>query len=132
MTAFTYNNIGKLITRYLLPYVSPDGNGNRTVCNINTSNRRIIIKLNKNQDKVMWRALVTEMGNHVDTHCFGADVLPIKFTLEEYIVYTFLPEYLEQANMPIYAGITALTPGSVKVVILEFGNGIWFGNIMDK
>ena len=31
----------------------------------------------ENQDKVIWRALATEMDNHADTHFFGANFLPI-------------------------------------------------------
>ena len=33
----------------------------RAVFNINTCDRQIIIKLHKNQDKVIWRASATEM-----------------------------------------------------------------------
>ena len=38
------------------------------VFNINTDNCRIINKVHKNQYKVIWRASVTVMDNHADTH----------------------------------------------------------------
>ena len=39
----------------------------------------------------------------------------------------FLPEYAEQMNKPIFTGVTALAIDSGEVVILEFGQGLWFG-----
>ena len=44
----------------------------------------------------------------------------------------FLPEYVEQMNVPIFTGVNSLTLDSGEVVILEFGQGLWFGNMMDK
>ena len=44
----------------------------------------------------------------------------------------FLPEYTEQMNVPICTGVTAFKIDSVEVVILEFGQGLWFGNRMGK
>ena len=44
----------------------------------------------------------------------------------------FLPEYMEQTNVPICTGVTALKIYSGEVVILEFGQGLWFGNRMEK
>ena len=45
---------------------------------------------------------------------------------------TFLPEYTEQINVHICTGVTDLTLDSGEVVILEFGQGLWFGNRMEK
>ena len=42
----------------------------------------------------------------------------------------FLPEYVEQMNVPICTGVTDLTLDSGEVLILEFGQGLWFGNRM--
>ena len=47
-------------------------------------------------------------------------------------MYPLLPEYLEQMNVPICTGVTDLTLDSGEVVILEFGQGLWFGNMMEK
>ena len=44
----------------------------------------------------------------------------------------FLPEDAEQMNVPICTGVTALTLDSGGVVILYFGQGLWFGNRMEK
>ena len=44
----------------------------------------------------------------------------------------FHPEYTERVNVPIFTGVTALTLYSVEVVILEFGQGLWFGNRIEK
>ena len=35
-------------------------------------------------------------------------------------------------NIPIYTGVSGFTLDSRKVVILEFGEGLWFGNRMEK
>ena len=44
----------------------------------------------------------------------------------------FLPEYAEQKNVPICTGVNDLTIDSGEVVILEFVQGLWFGNRMEK
>ena len=44
----------------------------------------------------------------------------------------FLSEYTEKANIPICTGITALTLNSEDMIILDFGQGLWFGNRMEK
>ena len=45
---------------------------------------------------------------------------------------TFLSEYAEQMNLPIFTGVNDLTLDSGEVVILEFGQGLWFVNRMEK
>ena len=72
------------------------------------------------------------MENHADTRCFGANFRPISFTLEECTVSLFLPEYVEQINVPFCKGVTALTLDLGEVVILEFGQGLWFVNRMEN
>ena len=66
-----YDHLGNLITKTLLAYPIPEGKVKRVAFNTNTGNRQIINKLHKNQDKIIWRALASEMYNHSDTHCFG-------------------------------------------------------------
>ena len=47
-------------------------------------------------------------------------------------MFPLLPEYAEQMNLPICTGVTALSLDSYEVVILEFGQGFWFGNTIEK
>ena len=44
----------------------------------------------------------------------------------------FFPEYAGYINVAICTGVTDLTLDSGEVVILEFGQGLWFGNRMEK
>ena len=41
-------------------------------------------------------------------------------------------EYTEQVNIPICNGVNVFTIDPGDVVILEFGQGLWFGYIMEK
>ena len=50
---------------------------------INTRYRKTIKEVHNNQDKVIWSASDTEMENHADNHCFGANFRLIPFTMEE-------------------------------------------------
>ena len=47
-------------------------------------------------------------------------------------MFPLLPEYAEQMNLPICTGVTALKLYSGEVVILEFGQGLWFGNRIEN
>ena len=71
-----YDNLYILVTKTRQAYLVPEENLKRAVFNINTGDRRIINKVHKNQDKVIWRASATEMDDHTDTHCFGANFRP--------------------------------------------------------
>ena len=44
----------------------------------------------------------------------------------------FIPEYAEQMNVPICTGVIDLTLDSGEVVILDIGQGLRFGNRMEK
>ena len=127
-----YDHLGDLVKNNLIADLIPEENVKRAVFNINIGDRWIINKVHKNQDKFIWRVLATEMDNHADTHCFGANFRPISFTLEECTMFPLLPEYAEQMNLPIFTGVTALKLYSGEVVILEFGQGLWFGNRIEK
>ena len=63
-----YDHIGNLVTKTWLADLVPDENVKRAVFNINIGDRRIINKVHKNKDKVIWRSSDTEMINHADTH----------------------------------------------------------------
>ena len=71
------------------------------VFNTNARNRQVIIKVNKNKYKVIWRESDTEMNNNADIHCFGSK--------EECTVSPLLPEYTEEVNIQICTGVTALS-----------------------
>ena len=72
------------------------------------------------------------MDNHADTHCFERHIRLILFTSEECTVKKFIVEYSEQVNIPIFTGATSYTMELRKVIILIFGQGLWFGNRTDK
>ena len=72
------------------------------------------------------------MDNHVDKNCFGRNICPVSFTSEYFTVSPFLSEYYEQVNIPICTGVTSYTMESGESIILIFGQGLWFGNRMDK
>ena len=72
------------------------------------------------------------MDNYADTHCFGRNIWLIQFTSEECTVAPFLVEYYEQVNIPICTGATSYTIKSGEVMIFIFGQGLWFGNRMEK
>ena len=116
-----YDHLGDLVTNTLLLYLVPEEILKRAVFNINTGDRRIINKVHQKHDKFIWRALATEMGNHSDTHCFGANFRPISFTSEEFTVTPFLTEYAEQINVPICIGVADLTLDSGEVK----NTGVW-------
>ena len=71
------------------------------IFNTNTTKFRIIHKVYKNQDKVIWMSSSTEMDNHADTYYFVENFFPIPFTSEELNLSPFLLEYIEQVNTPI-------------------------------
>ena len=72
------------------------------------------------------------MDNRDDTHCFGSNFQPISFTSKNFTMFSFLPQYTEEVDIPICTGVTALKIDSGEVIILEFGEFLWFGNRMEK
>ena len=66
-----YDHLGNLVTKYWLVDLVYEENVKRAVFNINTCGRRINNKVHKNQYRVIWRELATEMDNRADTHCSG-------------------------------------------------------------
>ena len=73
-----------------------------------------------------------EIDNHADTHCFGVNFIPFMWTGMECSVSPFLDEYDSQENVPICSGATAYTAENGETVILIFGQGLWFGERMNK
>ena len=74
----------------------------------------------------------TEIDNHADTHCFGRNFCPLYFTSEVCTVSPFLSEYDTQDDIPICTAATAVDTEDGETIILEFGQGLWFGNRMDR
>ena len=69
-----YDHLGNLVTKTRLADLVPKEYVKRAVFNINTGDHRIINKLHKNQDRVIWRALATEIDNNAVIHCFGSKI----------------------------------------------------------
>ena len=102
---------------------------------IKTGSRRNIGKLGrnkKNENDIYEHPCPTEIDSHTDTHCFGRNFRPMHWTGQECSVSPFLAEYSEQINIQICTGATAHTLESGKIIIFLFGQGVWFGNRMDK
>lgn len=73
-----------------------------------------------------------EIDNHTDTHIFGKNFHPIYFTSEVCTVAPFLDKYLEQEDVQICTAATAYDASHSMTIILQFEQGLWFVNRMDK
>ena len=107
------------------------------MCRIRTGPRRAINRVARKgrgteEDDIHWDASPTEIDSHADTHCFGQNFRVLHWTGQECTVAPFLAEYSEQQNIQICTGATAYTMESGEVIILIFGQGLWFGNRMEK
>ena len=76
--------------------------------------------------------LPSEIDNHADTHCFGQNFIPFTWTDLVCSVSPFLGEYDATENVRICSGATAYTTAEGETIILIFGQGLWFGERMDK
>ena len=101
---------------------------------VKSFNRRIIanVKRHKSQIALSFDPCQTEMDNHADTICFGKNFRPIYFTSEVCQVSPFLSEYEEQMDVPICTAVTALDMDDGETILLQFGQGLWFGERMDR
>ena len=107
------------------------------ILKINTGERRQCRSIGKAQRghgaaKIDWEPKPLEIDSHADTHCFGSNFRPIYFTQHECTVSPFLPEYSEQVNIQICTGATAYTAENGEVFVLIFGQGLWFGDKMER
>ena len=75
--------------------------------------------------------LPCEIDNHADTTCFGKNFRVTSFTSEVCSVSPFLSEYDSVTDVPICNTATAVDLESGETIILEFGQGLWFGDRMD-
>ncbi len=98
-----------------------------------TSNRRFIrqVKRRKNEADRFTDPLPCEIDNHADTTCFGKNFRVLSFTPEVCTVSPYLSEYDSLGDIPICTAATAVDLESGETVILEFGQGLWFGKRME-
>ena len=73
----------------------------------------------------------TDMDNHADTICFGRNFRVILYTSEVCTVSAFLKEFDDQTDIPICTAATAVDLDSGETIILQFGQGLWFGDRLD-
>lgn len=101
---------------------------------VTTSSRRTVarVKRHKVQEEICFEPCPTEIDNHADTICFGSNFRPVYFTSEVCHVSPFLPEYEEQTDVRICTAVTAVELDTGETVMLQFGQGLWFGNRMDR
>ena len=72
------------------------------------------------------------MDNHADAYVFGRSFRVYFTTSKRCTVSPLLPKYHEQLGVHIVIGETAVDLDNVSTVFLIFGQGFWFGDIMDK
>ena len=98
-----------------------------------TSNRRFIRQVKRRKDEAdrFTDPLPREIDNHADTTCFGKNFRVISFTSEVCSVSPYLSEYDSIADIPICTVATPVDLDSGETIILEFGQGLWFGNRME-
>lgn len=73
-----------------------------------------------------------EIDNHADTHCFGKNFRPLHWADMTCSVSPFLSEYSSTQDIEICTAATAWTDDNGAVFILVFGQGLWFGDRMDR
>ena len=100
---------------------------------ISTSNRRIIrqVKRNRIETDRFTDPLPCEIDNHADTTCFGKNFRVISFTSEVCSVSPYLSEYDSVEDIQICTAATAVELESGETIILQFGQGLWFGDRME-
>lgn len=106
----------------------------RDVCKIKTNNRRACaIQVSPLAAATQYETpLPTEMDNHADTHCFGQNFIVLEYTRQKCSVAPFLAEYDETQDIDIVTGATAVDLEDGSTVICVFGQGLWFGDRMEK
>ena len=106
----------------------------RDVCRIKTSDRKACsIDVSPLSAASRYEnPLPTEMDNHADTHCFGKNFIILEYTRQQCSVAPFLAEYDETQNIDIVTGATAVDLEDGSTVICVFGQGLWFGDRMEK
>lgn len=73
-----------------------------------------------------------ESDNHADTHCFGPNFRPIEWMDIQCTVNGFMDGLGSAERIEICTGATAWDSEHGETLILIFGQGLWFGNQMNK
>lgn len=98
-----------------------------------TSNRRFVSRVKRHKvDDMHFEPYPSDIDNHADTICFGKNFRPIYFTSEVCQVSPFLEEYQQQDDIQICTAATAVDLDDGETIILQFGQGLWFGNRMNR
>jgi len=107
--------------------------GKLFIYQITTSNRRLIkeVKRRKKAPDHFIHPLPSEIDNHANTTCFGKNFRVISFTSEMCSVSPYLSEYDSITDIPICTAATAVDLNTGETIILEFGQGLWFGDRMN-
>lgn len=106
----------------------------RRVYNIRSGERRFIsrVKRHRANDDMYLEPLPTEIDNHADTICFGRNFRPIYFTSQVCTVSPFLDSYDSKNDVPICTAVTAVDLDDGRTILLEAGQGLYFGKEMDR
>jgi len=104
--------------------------GKLFIYKITTSNRRLIkqVKRRKTGSDRFTDPLPCEIDNHADTTCFGKIFRIIAFTSEVCSVSQYLSKYNSVNDIPICTAATAVELDTGETIILQFGQGLWFGD----
>jgi hypothetical protein len=95
--------------------------------------RRVIAKLARQSIQSATSTIAntiarSEIDNHADTCCFGANFTALYFTGQVCNVTPFLDEYDSMTNVEVCGAATAWDdPITGHASILEFHQGLWFG-----
>ena len=103
------------------------------ISKVSSSNRRVVAKLERRppgkESTAENHIARSEIDNHADTCCFGANFTPLYFTGQVCDVSPFSDEYDSMSNVEVCAAATAWDdPTTGHTSILEFHQGLWFGN----
>jgi len=96
-----------------------------------TSNRRLIklVKRRKVLTERYTNPLLCEIDIHADTTCFGRNFRATSYTSEVCSAPPpYLSEYESVTDIPICSAATAVELVSGETIILDFGQGLWFGD----
>ena len=103
-----------------------------------SSNRKLASSSRNKYDFTMkeyeyvFDATPSDIYNHADAHVFGSNFRVYFRTSKRCTVSIFLPKYSNKIDMPIVTGATAVDLENGLMVILIFGQSLWFGDRMDK
>ena len=102
-------------------------------CKGSSSNRRVVAKLEirpPTQESTVENNITrSEIDNHTDNCCFGANFTPLYFTEQVCDVSPCSDKYNSMSNVEVCAAATAGDdPITGCTSVLEFHQGLWFGS----